>query len=209
MYQDRLDHVEQHVPYPKTWLDVGCGGGGLLKCVKDAGYVVEGIEPSPAADYISLQYGITVHKKILSESVVDLCHSEYGVISYFHVLEHLHDPMTESLLVHKLLSNKGLLVIEVPFFDSLPWKLLGHRHRHFYHAHKSYFNKKSIYELLQRAGFRLIECERVPYYITIGWLLMRLGGVADIIHHHLHQNILERLIPISTGEYLLVIARKA
>ena len=53
MYRDRLGRVERYSPAPKTWLDVGCGGGGMLKCVADAGYLAEGIELSPSADTIS------------------------------------------------------------------------------------------------------------------------------------------------------------
>ena len=60
MYRDRLERVTQHGPAPKTWLDVGCGGGGMLKCVSDAGFEAEGVEPSSAADHISSQLGIPV-----------------------------------------------------------------------------------------------------------------------------------------------------
>lgn len=209
MYRDRLHRIEKHVPSPKTWLDIGCGGGGMLRCVRDGGFVAEGIEPSPAADYISSQLGIVVHKKALSESLVDLSRSEYGVVSYFHVLEHVRNPKAELMLARKLLSDNGLMVIEVPFFDSVPWQLLRHRHRHFYRAHRSYFNKTSLSALLQSTGFELIKCEAVPYYMTIDWLLMRVRKATGIIRGSLSRNILERCIAINTGEYLLAIARKA
>lgn len=208
MYQDRLERVERHVPFPKTWLDIGCGGGGMLKCVADAGFVAEGIEPSPAADYITAQLGISVHKKILSEALGDLCLGEYGVVSYFHVLEHVQTPIAELITARQLLGNKSLLVIEVPFFDSLPWKILGSYHRHFYRGHRSYFNERSMSELLRQTGFAVIKLESVPYQMTVDWLLIRLGEVTDSVRHRLPRNILQRPIRINTGEYLLVIARK-
>jgi SAM-dependent methyltransferase len=209
MYQDRLGRVERHVPFPRAWLDVGCGGGGMLKCVADVGFVAEGIEPSPAADHIIAQFGIPVHKKILSEAIGDLGLEEYGVISYFHVLEHVQNPTVELMAARQLLGDKGLLVIEVPFFDSLLWKLWRSRHRHFYRAHRFYFNGQSMSALLQSTGFTMIECESVPYQMTMDWMLMRLGRATDLLRHCLPRSILDRSIQINTGEYLLVIARKA
>ncbi len=208
MYQDRLGRVERHVPFPRAWLDVGCGGGGMLKCVADAGFVAEGIEPSPAADYITAQLGVPVHKKILSEAIGDLGLEEYGVISYFHVLEHVQNPAAELIAIRQLLGDKGLLVIEVPFFDSLLWKLWRSRHRHFYRGHRSYFNVRSMTELLQKTGFKVIQWESVPYQMTIQWLLMRLGKGTSVVCRLLPRGILEQTIRIDTGEYLLVIARK-
>ena len=64
----------------------------------------------------------------------------HGVISYFHVLEHVWDPVTSLSTARALLDKSGLLVVEVPFFDSLPWKIFGTMHRHFYRGHRSDFN---------------------------------------------------------------------
>jgi len=209
MYRDRLAAIEHHAPEPRTWLDIGCGGGGMLRCVRDAGFAAEGIEPSPAADYISSQLGIAVHKKPLSEVRADLSRAEYGVVSYFHVLEHVLDPRTELLLAGQLLAASGLLVVEVPFFDSFPWKIFGHRHRHFYRAHRSYFNKRSLTALLKRTGFELVRCEAVPYYMTLDWLLMRLRGASGPHRSLVGSGLFQRCLAINTGEYLLAVARKA
>ena len=181
----------------------------MLKCAMEAGYVVEGIEPGPSADYIMSQFGIPVHSKTLSEVLDDLRFGEYGIVSYFHVLEHVNDPVAELLAVQKLLGEKGLLIIEVPFFDSLPWRILRSRHRHFYRGHRSYFNEKSMAELLRKTGFEMIKWESVPYQMTIDWLLMRLGKNTDILRRFLSPKILERLVRINTGEYLLVLAKRA
>lgn len=208
MYRDRLERIEKFLPSPKIWLDIGCGGGGMLRYVAGAGYKAEGIELSPSADYIASRFNIPVHIKELAQALNDLHFREYGIVSYFHVLEHVRDIKAELFAARQLLGNKSLLVIEVPFFDSLPWKILGSRHRHFYRYHRSYFNERSISELLRQTGFAVIKLESVPYQMTMDWLLMRLGEVTDLVRHRLPRNILERPIRINTGEYLLVIARK-
>ncbi len=208
MYQDRLRRIETLTPFPKIWLDVGCGGGGMLKCAADAGYTTEGVEPSPAADYITAQLGVPVHRKTLPEAFRSLRFKEYGVVSYFHVLEHVSDPIAELVAAQRLLGDRSLLVVEVPFFDSLLWQLLRSRHRHFYRGHRSYFNPRSISELLRRTGFAVIKWESVPYQMTVDWLLMRLGRGTRIVRRRLPPSILGQSIRINTGEYLLVIAKK-
>jgi SAM-dependent methyltransferase len=209
MYRDRLARVERYQPAPRIWLDVGCGGGGLLKCARDAGYEVEGIELSPSADVITREFGIPVHKLPLAEVVGQLRHRAFGVVSYFHVLEHVPDPVGELRLAKTLLGPQGVLVVEVPFFDSLPWKVLGSRHRHFYRGHRSYFNRQSLEAILMATGFGVLEAGSVPYQMTADWLLMRLGSPAQRVRRSLPPRILRRSVPINTGEYLLAIARAA
>lgn len=207
MYRDRLSRVERYAPGSKTWLDVGCGGGGMLKCVADAGYAAEGIELSQAADTITAWFGIPVHKVSLPEAGSQLRQPRYGVISYFHVLEHVLDPRAELATARKLLDEAGLLVVEVPFFDSLPWKVFGTSHRHFYRGHRSYFNMRSLRTLLESAGFAVIHSESVPYQMTLDWLLMRLGRLGAPLRTILPARVGKRVLNIHTGEYLLFIAR--
>lgn len=209
MYKDRLRRVENYSPSPRRWLDIGCGGGGLLSCAADGHYRVEGIELSPSADYVADRYGIPIHKMELVDAIPHLQFQEYGVISYFHVLEHVMDPRAELLVARKLLGENSILVIEVPFFDTFWWRLLRSHHRHFYRGHRSYFNKKSLIELLRRTGFEIIKWESVPYQMTLDWLLMRLGNWASPVRRLLPQKAAKLNISINIGEYLLVLAKKA
>ncbi|MFI5178595.1 MAG: class I SAM-dependent methyltransferase [Vicinamibacterales bacterium] len=207
MYRDRLARVERYQPAPRSWLDVGCGGGGLLKCAADAGYDAEGIELSPSADVITREFGLAVHKLPLAEALGQLRHQTFGVVSYFHVLEHVPEPVGELTLARTLIGPTGVLVVEVPFFDSLPWKILGARHRHFYRGHRSYFNRQSLEAILAKTGFTVLEIGSVPYRMTADWLLMRLGSPVRRVRRSLPSNVLRRSVPINTGEYLLAIAR--
>jgi 2-polyprenyl-3-methyl-5-hydroxy-6-metoxy-1,4-benzoquinol methylase len=115
----------------------------MLTCAAEGGYEVEGIELAPSATTISSQSGILVHTTRLAECGPELRSSPYGVISYFHVLEHVSDPVTEVVTARQWLSAGGILVVEAPFFGTLSWGLMRHHHRHCYRMHRSYFNPRS------------------------------------------------------------------
>ena len=206
MYYDRLSRIIKFNPNPINWLDIGCGGGGLLNCAKEYGYNSEGIELGPSAKIIVEEYGIRVHEKSL-ESVKDsLLYKEYGVVSYFHVLEHIENPKHELMQASELISSDGLLVVEVPFFDSLFWKILKHKHRHFYREHVNYFNKNSLSFLLKSLGFEILSLESVPYTMSIGWIIKRLGF--NNIFDSSNNTFSKKSIKINTGEYLLSVSKK-
>ena len=215
MYEARLRRVEKLSPSPKSWLDVGCGGGGMLTCAQRAGYAVEGIELSPAGDVIESRYGIPMHRKPLADVMGELKQAQYGVISYFHVLEHVWNPVEELNTARQRLGEGSVLVVEVPFFDSLPWRISGHRHRHFARGHRSYFNRKSLAALLAATGFTPISMTTVAYWMSFGWLLERLGhqgkwGAPFRPLHRILPNGLRRLpFPLYIGDVMFVLARPA
>jgi 2-polyprenyl-3-methyl-5-hydroxy-6-metoxy-1,4-benzoquinol methylase len=209
MYRDRVSRVEKYGPNPRAWLDVGCGGGGLLTCAAAAGFEAEGIELSPSADLITARFGIPVHKRPLADAIAGLGHHRFGVVSYFHVLEHVVDPLGELRTARRLLGPHSLFVVEVPFFDSPAWRLFGSKHRHFYRGHRSYFNRQSLTRILTATGFTVLEVGSVPYQMTADWLLGRLGAPAKPLRDVLPSTLLRRVVPVNTGEYLLAIASMA
>lgn len=207
MYRDRIRRIEAYRPKPKSWLDIGCGGGGLLRCAMDVGWQVEGVEPGPAADIVAAELRIRVHKSDLAGARSNLDSDGYGVVSYFHVLEHVPDPNAELLLAREVCAQDGLLVLEVPLFDALAWRILGTRHRHFGRMHRSYFTRKAVSTFLSRSGFSVVECRRVPYFCSIGWLLTRLR-VPAAVRVKLPVPVLDRPVRIDLADVLLVIAEK-
>jgi len=207
MYVDRIRRIVKYNPQPQKWLDVGCAGGGLLQCVSRMGFYVEGIEPGPAAGVVSSKLNFVIHRSDLHGARGLLAAEQYGVVSYFHVLEHVFDPIQELSSARQILSPSGILVIEVPWFNSLSWRVLGTHHRHFTRYHRSYFTPQSLSFLLYRTAFHLIEHTRVPYYVSLDWLLMRKKSpiwlrkwVASIPG--------SKIVRADLGDVLFVIARK-
>ena len=178
----------------------------MLSKAAGAGYEVEGIEPSPLADTVAAHTGLTVHCGTLQGARSCLRLKEYGVITYFHVLEHVHDPVAELQTARELLSTDGILAVEVPFFDTLSWRIFGTRHRHVWQCHRSYFNVRSLSELFRRTGYKVLAWEKVPYMISLGWLLKRLG--LGVLAKALPRRVARVAMRIDLGDVLLMTAQR-
>lgn len=210
LYRDRIRRLEVHNPQPRRWFDVGCGGGGLLKCAREAGFSVEGLELSPSGARVARELNITIHNRPLDECLSEVRGGPFGVISYCHVLEHVIDPLHELNTAAQLLAPDGLLLVEVPHFGSLSWKVAGNRHRHFYRGHRSYFNERSLSTLLRKAKFDIVTMQtRVPHYTTIDWLLAKVPALHPVRSSARALHLDQVAVRADLGDMFLVIARRS
>lgn len=97
-------------------LDVGCGNGGFLMLVRQAGWQVEGLDFDVGAVDAARSRGLDVHHGGV-ETLVDRG-ARFDVITLCHVIEHLHDPMATLRRLHTLLKPGGMLWLDTPNFDS-------------------------------------------------------------------------------------------
>ena len=162
-------------------LDIGCGTGYLLGLLKKAGMTdLLGIDQSRAAAEI----GSHCYKiKIDVMNVFDLPGDSFDFILLCHVLEHIVDISDFMALAHKLLSNSGIIYIEVP--DALQFeRYIDPRHldstiyvpdicTHFTPEHINYFTPGSLRNLMTRFGFEELFCESDPLGVVISAWKMR------------------------------------
>ena len=148
-----------------VWVDVGASTGSLLLAARQAGWPVLGVEPGwGQARICREQHGIEVHHGTLRDAALPDEHAE--VLSYRHVLEHIHDPFDELREARRALAPDGLLLVEVPNYDGqrYRWGRVRTRLRlskPFWHRvnvpeHLYYFTSKTIQDLLRRAGFQTL-----------------------------------------------------
>jgi SAM-dependent methyltransferase len=156
-----LQRVEQARPGRRLRvLDVGCGTGLFLKFARDAGHDVHGIELSESAvTYGRQAYGLPIDAGTLESA--DLPEDSFDVVTMWHVLEHMADPIATLRIVERILKPGGLLLFGVPNIASLEARLFGRRWfsldapRHLIH-----FSPKHAAYALGHAGLRV---ERIDH----------------------------------------------
>ena len=137
--------------------EIGCNDGHMLRDMKNKGFKnIEGIEPSKDAFKLAKRKIEKVHNDFFSSKFVENNNlKEYDLVYSRQVFEHL-DNLNDVLKgIHKMLKNKGKVLIEVPdhdmYLDNLDYT--------FWEEHINYFTKKSLYYLLQKNNFRIFHHE--------------------------------------------------
>ena len=159
-----LNCVSQALPLPETGklLDIGCGNGSLLHQFheKFPEWVLYGIELNEK--YKDIVEAIPRVQRMFVSSHPDVINDSFECITMVHVLEHILHPKTYLEKILALLTQEGILVIEVPFFVTNPYDLLVA-------DHCSHFSRSSLCSLLLKSGFEVIYSETscIPKELTV------------------------------------------
>ncbi len=151
-YRSRLDII----PFSGEGkiLDIGCGNGRYLLTLKKQGWQTYGIEQNPK----SSKYARDV--LLLEVNTGDLLDCKYqaeffDVITMWHSLEHLYEPILTLKEAKRILKDDGLLIIAVPNVDSFAAKVFK---KYWYQLgipiHLIAFTPDSITRMLDAAGFK-------------------------------------------------------
>ena len=143
-------------------LDIGCGIGDFLKQCKNKNWEINGIEPVNDAAAIAEN---KLRQKIFKpEYLPELNNRAYDLITFWHVLEHLHDLHQQLVQIKRVLKPTGRLVIALPNYESNDaihyqeyWAAYDVP-RHIFH-----FNQKALNLLLTNHGF--VPEKQYPLYL--------------------------------------------
>jgi SAM-dependent methyltransferase len=83
----------------------------------------------------------------------------YNLITFNKVLEHINNPIDVLACAGQLLSNNGLIYVELP--DGEAAAIEGKNREEFFIGHVHVFSFSSFALLVQKSGFQLICCERI------------------------------------------------
>ncbi|WP_193364932.1 class I SAM-dependent methyltransferase [Leptolyngbya sp. PCC 6406] len=135
------------------YLDVGCGEGDLLKVLAAEGWDTLGTEISAKA---VAQAGEGWRDRIQVGDInsVDFPSAYFDLITMYHVIEHLLDPVDALSRVYNWLKPGGILFIETPNWGGLGARLRGRSWSLIIPPeHLTYFQKSSLSYALSRAGY--------------------------------------------------------
>jgi len=155
-------------------LDIGCGAGFFIACLKRYGWEVSGVEISEwASKFAKGKLGLNV----FHGTVEDYRSNErFDVITMYHVLEHLPDPLGSLRRISTLLNDDGVLVIKGPNLASFDRIWHGDNWRRYDLPHHLYhFTPRTYRMILEKAGFSVQEVI-FQYWDPIAHLMeIRLG----------------------------------
>jgi len=167
-------------------LDIGCGSGNFLRCMKEGGFSTVGIEPSGSgSEYAGAEHGIDVYRGMIEDYLAQNSGRRFDVITLLNVLEHLTSPVQTLLQLREMLTADGVLAVVVPdarFHDIVGRlrRLLGNPDPYWIEQpesvlsgfklpdHLTSFQPRTIASLLQRCGFQVATMESAPVVLNPG-----------------------------------------
>lgn len=133
-------------------LDIGCGGGELIRVMGDIGFKnLQGADPFLDGDII---HSNGVRVRCCHPSELD---GEYDLIMMHHSFEHVWDQHQMARDLYRLLAVGGRCIVRLPTVESWAWENYGadwvqaDAPRHFY-----LHSRQSICNLLKGCGFEIV-----------------------------------------------------
>lgn len=160
--------------------DLGCGNGSVAAAVTQAGYEVMGCDPS--ATGIETAEKAWPHLKLVTGSGYDDLAAKYGrfnTVYSLEVIEHVYDPRLVVKRVSELLEPGGHFILSTPYhgyLKNLILALTGKMESHFTalwdHGHIKFWSEKTITQLLEEAGFKVLRIRRLGRIPALAMTMM-------------------------------------
>jgi novobiocin biosynthesis protein NovU/D-mycarose 3-C-methyltransferase len=145
-------------------VEVASNDGSLLKCFQPRGVRTLGIEPARNLAAVATAAGVETINEFFNRSMAIQTRAAHGparAIAANNVLAHVDDPVDFLAGCRELLSEDGLVTIEVPYVGALLDRL---EYDTVYHEHLSYFSVRSLLHLCERVGLAAVRIDRVPVH---------------------------------------------
>jgi SAM-dependent methyltransferase len=156
--REKTSLVERHRPAGGRVLDVGCGAGFFLRALDPARWDRRGVEISPRSAAVAGRH--LGESRVVAGRLVDAAFDDasFDVVAFWASLEHVADPRGDLEIARRLLAPGGLVVVQVPNFESYQARRFGAdwfaldlpRHR-------VHFSPATLGRLLDETGFAPVE----------------------------------------------------
>lgn len=147
----------------QSYLDIGCGDGRYMRRIESMSKLprgrIYGLELDPEVTSKLKVDGFSVLNQRL-EDCNSLIGSSLSLITMFHVIEHLEDPVGAIRKIAYLLEPGGVLAVETPNINSLDAHIFKSTYWGGYHfpRHWHLFNESTLTKLLNLEGMEIVKC---------------------------------------------------
>lgn len=198
----------------KRILDFGCGRGSFLMKLKK-----ENITPYLYAVEPNKHYGNRLKEHItVYEEIGQIPDESIDFITFFHVLEHLSDPIEVLKKLYDKLQKGGNIIVETPNADDALLNLYGSKafsNFTYWSCHLYLFNNRTLRDLLGRALFKteyLRQYQRYTLANHLFWLAKGKPG-GHIVWGFLDDDLLQKhyekkLSQIGQCDTIIALAKK-
>jgi 2-polyprenyl-3-methyl-5-hydroxy-6-metoxy-1,4-benzoquinol methylase len=168
-YADFLAALKRCLPDRNGVLDIGAGDGAFLEQLLIGGFRnVVGIEPS-RAPVAAARESIRPLIKIGIFRAGDFAQESFSLVTCFHTLEHLVDPLGMCRNAFTMLKKGGAVLLICHNRRALAARLMGTKSPIFDIEHLQLFSRRSVSFLLKECGFEHIRIKMVVNKYPLGY----------------------------------------
>jgi ubiquinone/menaquinone biosynthesis C-methylase UbiE len=188
IWRRRMARIERLKPTGRL-LDVGCGEGTFLALARERGWQIEGTEISAyASDRVSARLGCSIFCGDMGDAGYP--ENSFDVVTTWHTLEHMEDPLQCLRDIFRVLKPGGILVVAVPNVNdrlmSIAYRMVRRRKYKLFsvqdrEVHLYHFSEGTIREYLERTGYDTIRLS--PDYGIVDFPKRLINGIAVVPHY--------------------------
>lgn len=206
-----------------SWLDIGCGGGELLRYLErtKCGIKCIGLESDKAECDFTKKLNLDVRNKFIDtkqedKEITSLLH-EADIVSFFNVLEHIEEPLEYINYLYESMKIGAIMVIEVPKHPSLgSFANLTSKNNVYRHivppVHLQIFSEKSLEIMLKDKFDILATWEFGQGFMDVINNAMILSGTnsCDIYHKvvEVQNEVQQSIDKAGLADQILLIAKR-
>jgi 2-polyprenyl-3-methyl-5-hydroxy-6-metoxy-1,4-benzoquinol methylase len=170
----------------RSIIDYGSGKGVFLALAQKSGMKVYGVEISkPRSDYAKSAFNLHIDTKRYESG--NIFGGLVDAITLFHVVEHLEKPQNIlSNLIKYNLNKDGIVIIEVPNFNSLQSRIAGSRWMHLdVSRHILHYDKNSLNKILTKLKLEPIKYEGFSIHLGVPGMVQSIMNLLFSYKHSL------------------------
>ena len=145
----------KNIASSKNALDLGCGNGGFLFSLRQAGVKCRGVEASSRLAGLARGKGLEVFTGTIENFCRDSENESFDLVTMWEVIEHLRDPAGAVKRIFDILKPGGILALSTPNAAGTAARRKQMNWQGFTddRCHLFFFNRQNLRDLLIPQGF--------------------------------------------------------